>query len=57
MKICAAQIRSVAGDIEVNTAQHLRLIELAAAQGANCVFFPNFRSSRLARRAHSFPRA
>jgi len=40
MKICAAQIRSVAGDIEVNTAQHLRVIELAAAQGANCVFFP-----------------
>lgn len=40
MKVCAAQLRPAAGDIESNTAKHLGLIQLAVQHGANLVFFP-----------------
>lgn len=40
MKVCAAQLRPTAGDFATNLARHLELIELAAAQGAAVVFFP-----------------
>jgi predicted amidohydrolase len=40
MKICAAQLRPIAGDIAANIAKHFRLIELAIAHRANLVFFP-----------------
>ena len=40
MKICAAQIRPFKGDINRNIAQHKALIELAIANGADAVFFP-----------------
>ena len=40
MKICAVQHRPVAGDIAANTARHLSFIDLAIAQSADLVFFP-----------------
>lgn len=40
MKVCAAQLRPVAGDLAANIAQHLELIELAVSQQADVVFFP-----------------
>lgn len=40
MRICAAQIRPVKGDIAANLDRHKQLIALAAAQQADVVFFP-----------------
>lgn len=40
MKLCAVQIRPTAGDVAANIAKHLQFIELAAAHGADLVFFP-----------------
>jgi predicted amidohydrolase len=40
MRICAAQLRPVAGDIASNLAKHLKLIDLAVAVGADLVYFP-----------------
>lgn len=40
MKIAAAQIRSVPGDIEGNIERHVRLIERAGSRGSAAVFFP-----------------
>lgn len=40
MKVCAAQLRPVAGDFATNTAKHLELIRLAVDHGAHLVFFP-----------------
>lgn len=40
MRICAAQLEPVAGDIDVNVAEHLALIDLAVAQRADLIFFP-----------------
>jgi predicted amidohydrolase len=40
MIVCAAQMRTEAGDFEANTAKHLELIRLAADLGANLIFFP-----------------
>jgi predicted amidohydrolase len=40
MRVCAAQFQPLAGDIASNLTQHLKLIELAAAHGADLVYFP-----------------
>jgi predicted amidohydrolase len=40
MRICAAQLRPVAGDITSNLAKHLKLIDLAVTHGADLVYFP-----------------
>lgn len=40
MKICAAQFRPIAGDIAKNIESHRSLIELAASQQADLIFFP-----------------
>ncbi|MFG6178937.1 carbon-nitrogen hydrolase family protein [Halomonas sp. THAF12] len=40
MRICAAQLRPEPGDLAKNTEKHLALIRLAAAQGADLVYFP-----------------
>jgi len=40
MRICAAQLRPVAGDIASNLAKHRKLIDLAVAHGADLVYFP-----------------
>jgi predicted amidohydrolase len=40
MNIAAAQIASIRGDAPANIARHLALAELAAAQGAGMVIFP-----------------
>jgi predicted amidohydrolase len=40
MRIGIAQTRPVKGNIEANIASHTRLVELAIAQGADAVFFP-----------------
>src|ERR1700741_4562168 len=40
MRICAAQLEPVAGDIDVNVAEHLALIDLAIARRADLIFFP-----------------
>lgn len=40
MKICAAQLRAVPGDVASNLGRHLRLLDLAAAVGADLVYFP-----------------
>lgn len=40
MKVCAAQLRPVAGEFATNAAKHLELIELAAAHRADLVYFP-----------------
>ncbi|MBL7745198.1 MAG: carbon-nitrogen hydrolase family protein [Chitinophagaceae bacterium] len=40
MKICAAQIRPVKGNVQTNINRHKELIGLAVANGADLVFFP-----------------
>lgn len=40
MRICAAQLAAVRGDIDANVQRHLALVELAASQGADLVLFP-----------------
>ncbi|MEK6258656.1 MAG: carbon-nitrogen hydrolase family protein [Planctomycetota bacterium] len=40
MKLCVAQLRPVAGNIQSNVVAHVRLIELAVASGAEIVVFP-----------------
>lgn len=40
MKLCAAQLQPVSGDISANLAKHLALIERGAAQGAEVIVFP-----------------
>lgn len=40
MKLVAAQLRSVAGDIEGNTQRHVLFIEAVAARSGAAVFFP-----------------
>lgn len=40
MKICVAQTRAVAGDIQVNITNHKKIIDLAVLQGADIIFFP-----------------
>lgn len=40
MKICAAQTRPVKGDIESNIANHKKIIDLAVANGADTIIFP-----------------
>lgn len=40
MKIAAAQLQSVPGDIAANTVKHLVMIDRAADMGADVVFFP-----------------
>ncbi|HEY6504649.1 MAG TPA: carbon-nitrogen hydrolase family protein [Chitinophagaceae bacterium] len=40
MKICAAQTRPLKGDIESNIARHKTFIDLAVANGAGIIIFP-----------------
>lgn len=40
MIICAAQLQPIAANIQANKAKHFRLIDLALAQGADLVVFP-----------------
>jgi predicted amidohydrolase len=40
MKICVAQIRSIKGDIDKNIENHKRLIDMAIANRANVIVFP-----------------
>lgn len=40
MKICAAQIKSVKGDIQANIELHKKVISLAASNGVRLVVFP-----------------
>jgi predicted amidohydrolase len=40
MRVCAAQLRPVPGDVPTNAAKHLELIALAAAHRVDLVFFP-----------------
>ena len=40
MKICVVQTRPIKGDIEGNIENHKKLIDLAAANGADIVIFP-----------------
>ena len=40
MKICAAQLTPVKGDIATNIVQHRKFIDLAIAAGAGSIFFP-----------------
>jgi predicted amidohydrolase len=40
MKICAAQTRPITGDIQSNIDHHKKLIDLAAANGADTIIFP-----------------
>ena len=40
MRICAAQLAAVRGDIAANVGRHLAVVELAASQGADLVLFP-----------------
>ncbi|GAA4396499.1 carbon-nitrogen hydrolase family protein [Nibrella viscosa] len=40
MKLCVAQTRPVKGDIQRNTANHKKLIDLAVADGADIIIFP-----------------
>ena len=40
MRICAAQLKPVAGDFTTNFVKHLELINLAVAHRADLVFFP-----------------
>lgn len=40
MKLCAAQTRPVKGDIAENIGSHKKLIDLAVANGANFIIFP-----------------
>lgn len=40
MKICAAQIRTIKGDIQTNIEKHKKLIELAVSYTADVIIFP-----------------
>jgi predicted amidohydrolase len=40
MKLCVAQTRPVKGDVQRNIAKHIELLDLAAANGADAVIFP-----------------
>ena len=40
MRICAAQLGAVRGDIAANVERHLAIIDLAASQGADLILFP-----------------
>ncbi len=40
MKICVAQTRPIKGDIQGNIEKHITFIELAVAQGADTIIFP-----------------
>lgn len=40
MKICAVQTRPITGDIESNIERHQKLIDLAVANGADTIIFP-----------------
>jgi predicted amidohydrolase len=40
MKICVAQIKSVPGDIQLNSANHIKYVDLAVSFGADAIFFP-----------------
>lgn len=40
MRICAAQLAAVRGDIATNVSRHISFVELAASQGADLIFFP-----------------
>jgi predicted amidohydrolase len=40
MKICAVQLRPIAGDITTNLLKHIRCVEVAAEQGAELIYFP-----------------
>ena len=40
MKLCAAQIKPINGDIEANIEKHKKLIDLAIANGADIIIFP-----------------
>lgn len=40
MRVCAAQLKPAAGDIDSNVAKHLALIEVATSHAADLVFFP-----------------
>jgi len=40
MKICAVQLRPIAGDIATNLLKHIRCVEIAAAHGADLIYFP-----------------
>jgi predicted amidohydrolase len=40
MRICVAQTRAIKGDIQRNIANHLKFIELAVAESAELIIFP-----------------
>lgn len=40
MKICAAQLKTVAGDLHANIAQHLSILAMASDHKIDCVIFP-----------------
>lgn len=40
MKLCAAQVTPIKGDIQANIGRHRRLIDLAITAGAEYIFFP-----------------
>ena len=40
MKICVAQTKPMAGDIQYNTEQHVKLIDIASSSKADIVIFP-----------------
>ena len=40
MKICAAQIKSLKGNVEANVEHHKRLVELAVSNGVDVIIFP-----------------
>jgi predicted amidohydrolase len=40
MKLCVAQTRPFKGDVQANIERHIELLELAAANGADTVIFP-----------------
>jgi predicted amidohydrolase len=40
MRICAAQLAAVRGDIAANVGRHVAFVELAASQGADLILFP-----------------
>lgn len=53
MKICASQMRPVAGDTTANMGKHFSLIDMASGLGADLIMFPELSLSgyepRLAR--------
>ncbi|MBK9109767.1 MAG: carbon-nitrogen hydrolase family protein [Saprospiraceae bacterium] len=40
MRVCAAQIHSIPGDINANLQKHVKAIELGAFHGCDLIFFP-----------------